>query len=59
MSNDLKAALERAADVMRRADPEYCEAHGVELVTDLEWDEAVQGIEDAIEALIGNAGALH
>jgi hypothetical protein len=43
------AALQLAADAMRRSDPSYCVAHGVEPVTDAEWDAALEAVEDALE----------
>lgn len=46
----LIAALQLAADAMRRADPGYCASHQVEQVTDAEWDAALARVEDALEA---------
>jgi len=43
------AALQLAADAMRRSDPSYCEAHGVAQTTDAEWDAALEAVEDALE----------
>lgn len=37
-------------DVLRRADPAYCRSHGVEHVTDTEWDIALQAAEDVLDA---------
>ena len=45
------ALLRQLADVMRRSDPDYCEAHGVEYTTDADWDAALEALEDAIEGL--------
>ncbi len=47
---DLLAALAAAADVMRRSDPVYCAALGVEATTDVEWDDALARVEDALDA---------
>jgi hypothetical protein len=43
------AALQLAADAMRRSDPSYCEAHGVAQTTDAEWEAALEAVEDAID----------
>ena len=37
-------------DAMRRADPEFCAAHGLPVVTDEDWDTAIQAGEDVLEA---------
>ena len=37
-------------DALRRSDPEYCDAHGVEQCSEDEWDTAIQAGEDALEA---------
>lgn len=47
MSREL---LKRVADVMRRCDPEFCEAHSAEPTTDEEWDEVLEQVEDSTEA---------
>ena len=41
--------IRQLVDVLRRADPAYCKAHGVEQITDAEWDAALEAGEDAIE----------
>lgn len=45
----LRAALAAAIDAMRRSDPTYCAALGVDQVTDVEWDKALQLGEDALD----------
>jgi hypothetical protein len=47
---ELLAALAAAADVMRRSDPAWCLCMGVDATTDVEWDDALARVEDAIEA---------
>lgn len=37
-------------DAMRRASPEYCAAHGCDVVTDEDWDTAIEDGEDVLEA---------
>lgn len=37
-------------DAMRRADPEYCASHGLQVVTDADWEIAIQAGEDVLEA---------
>lgn len=46
----LRAALAACVDAMRRGDMEYCDAHGVELIGDDEWNRALAAGEDALEA---------
>lgn len=36
-------------DAMKRADPEWCECHGVRQVDDEEWDEVLADAEDYLE----------
>lgn len=50
MSDQLLAALTAAVDAMRRSDPTYCAAMGLEPVTDAEWDDALAAAEDALDA---------
>ena len=52
------AALQLAADAMRRSDPNYCEAHGVAQTTDAEWDAALEAVEDALSAVGTNVSAI-
>lgn len=47
---ELQSALARAADAMRRCDPVYCAGMGVAETTDVEWDDALAAVEDAIDA---------
>ena len=42
--------LHKIADAMRRCDPAWCESHKVEQITDEEWDELLEAVEDACEA---------
>ena len=37
-------------DAMRRSDPDFTRAHGVEQCSDDDWDAAIQAGEDALEA---------
>jgi hypothetical protein len=39
----------RLVDVLRRADPAWCECHGEEQVDDEEWDEVLAEAEDYLE----------
>jgi hypothetical protein len=43
-------ALRTAADAMRRSDPTWCLLHDVEQVSDVEWDDALALVEDALNA---------
>jgi hypothetical protein len=47
---NLLECIEVLVDAMRRSDPEYCIAHGVEQTTDEDWDTALTAGEDCIEA---------
>jgi hypothetical protein len=38
-------------DAMRRADPAYCETHGVRQIDDEEWDEVLADSEDYLEEI--------
>jgi uncharacterized ferredoxin-like protein len=42
-------ALMRAADAMRRCDPAWCAAHEVEQINDVDWDDALAMVEDAVD----------
>lgn len=44
-------ALRLAADAMRRSDPVWCELMGVEQVSDVQWDDALAAVEDALDAM--------
>lgn len=49
---ELRVALDQIArlvDVLRRADPAWCECHGEDQVDDEEWDEVLAEAEDYIE----------
>jgi hypothetical protein len=48
---ELIAALRQTVDAMRRSDPTYCSAMGLQGVTDIEWDDALAAGEDALDAL--------
>lgn len=50
MRDELIAALRACVDVLRRADPVWCEVMSVEQVTDAEWDAALARAEDAIDS---------
>lgn len=50
MRDELIAALRACVDVLRRADPVWCEVMFVEQVTDAEWDAALARVDDALEA---------
>lgn len=41
--------IARLVDVLRRADPAWCECHGEEQVDDEEWDEVLAEAEDYLE----------
>ena len=45
--------LHKIADAMRRCDPDWCESHNVEQITDDEWDELLEAVEDACEEKAG------
>jgi hypothetical protein len=47
---ELLDALQVAANAMRRCDPSWCAAHEIEQITDVEWDDALATVEDAIDA---------
>jgi hypothetical protein len=49
-TNQLVAALAAAADAMRRSDPVWCAVMGVEQTTDVQWDDALAAVEDALDA---------
>lgn len=51
MSDDLITALRACVDAMRRSDPTYVAALGVEQVSDAQWDLALALGEDALDAL--------
>lgn len=51
MRDELIAALRACVDVLRRADPVWCEVMSVEQVTDAEWDRALALAEDALDAV--------
>ena len=46
-----REVIERMLDVMRRADPEYVKAHGLEPCMDPQWDMAIQVAEDHLEEM--------
>ena len=50
-TDQLLAALTAAADAMRRSDPTYCAALGVEHVTDAQWDGVLACAEKALDAV--------
>lgn len=51
MSDDIITALRACVDAMRRSDPTYCDALGVEQVSDVEWDLALALGEDTLDAV--------
>lgn len=51
MTDELIAALQAAADAMRRSDPTYCAAMDVAHVSDVEFDAALARVEDALDAV--------
>lgn len=50
-TDDIITALRACVDAMRRSDPVYCAALGVEQIGDVEWDAALALGEDALDAL--------
>ncbi len=46
---DLRQALEKCVDVIRRSDAEFCGAHSREPVSGEEWDQALEAAEDALD----------
>ena len=51
--NDLVGALRQLVDVVRRMDPDYLAAHGLEQTTDDEYGRALCRAEDALDELDG------
>jgi len=49
-TDQLRTALDRCVDAMRRADTEYAASHDQPQTTDDEWDDALQAGEDALDA---------
>jgi hypothetical protein len=51
---ELRVALDqlaRVVDVMKRADPEFCDSHGVEQCDDEEWDEVLAEAEEYLDEM--------
>ena len=55
MSDKAAEVIRQLVSVMRRSDPEYCDAHGIEPCFEEEWDAAMEAAEDWLEDQQGNA----
>lgn len=52
-TDDLAGALRQLVDIVRRMDPDYIAAHGLEQTTDDEYGRALCRAEDALDELDG------
>jgi len=48
---EIEAALRQLVDMVRRMDPDYVDAHGLEQTSDDEYDAALQRAEDVLDFL--------
>jgi uncharacterized UPF0160 family protein len=48
---EIEAALRQLVDMVRRMDPDYVDAHGLEQTSDEEYDAALQRAEDVLDFL--------
>jgi uncharacterized UPF0160 family protein len=48
---EIEAALRQLVDMVRRMDPDYVDAHGLEQTSDEEYDSALQRAEDVLDFL--------